>query len=219
MTISGTLEKRVGSDGLLVVLTSDHGVLPLPEWLEARGEARCPVAGGRVGLEGLGFRLLTRLHLGFSPLRWPSSWLLFAGSQVAVDRPLAEARGVRTREVALAAKDHLEKRPGVAHVWTANEIRAGGSDLARLYRNSFDPQRSGDLVVQVAEGCLISRYDSGTTHGSPYLYDRAVPLVFWGAGVEQGALSGSARTVDIAPTLAGALGLPTPSRLDGRPLF
>jgi hypothetical protein len=213
------LEKRVGSDGLLVVLTSDHGVLPLPEWLEARGEALCPVKGGRVGIDGIGLRLLARLHLSFSPLRWPRPWLLFAGGQIAVDGPLAAERRVPSQEVALAAKRYLEEKPGVAHVWTASEIHAGGSELARLYRNSFDPERSGDLVVQVAEGCLISRYDAGTTHGSPYLYDRAVPLVFWGAGVERGTAPGVARTIDIAPTLAAALGLRAPSRLDGRPLF
>ena len=213
------LERRVGRDGLLVVLTADHGVLPLPEWLEDQGRATCPVAGGRIGLKGLGLRLLTRLHLGHGFWRWPRSWLLFAGSQVAVKRPLAEGRGVDPGRVARATESWLERQPGVAAVWSPEEIRAERSETARLYRNSYDPERSGDLFVQVAEGCLISAYDTGTTHGTPYLYDRRVPLLFWGSGIQPGAVAGPARTIDVAPTLAGVLGVPAPPDLDGSPLF
>jgi hypothetical protein len=104
-------------------------------------------------------------------------------------------------------------------VWTPEEIERGEDEFARLYRNSFDPERSGDLVVQLAPTCLISPYDEGTSHGSPYLYDRAIPLIFWGAGIEGSQVAGPARTIDIAPTLAGRLKIPAAPGLDGRPLF
>ena len=90
--------------------------------------------------------------------------------------------------------------------------------MARLYRNSFDPERSGDMLLQLAEGCLAAFGDYGTSHGSPYAYDRDVPLVFMGAGIEAGQVSGRAVTVDLAPTLADWLGLEAPSGLDGRVL-
>jgi arylsulfatase A-like enzyme len=72
--------------------------------------------------------------------------------------------------------------------------------------------------VQPARGCLISPYDTGTSHGSPYDYDRRVPLVFYGAGVSRGAVPERAATVDLAPTLAALLGVPAPPDLDGRVL-
>jgi arylsulfatase A-like enzyme len=65
----------------------------------------------------------------------------------------------------------------------------------------------------------MSGYSTGTTHGSPYLYDRAVPIVFWGAGVAPGRSEEPAFTVDIAPTLARRLGVAAPADLDGRALF
>jgi arylsulfatase A-like enzyme len=77
---------------------------------------------------------------------------------------------------------------------------------------------SGDLVLEVAEGCLVSDFDSGTTHGSPYLYDRRVPVLFRGPGVEPGRVPGRAATIDIAPTLAKRIGVRAPDDLDGRPL-
>jgi len=214
------LELELGPGAVLVVLTSDHGVLPLPEWLERTGGSRCPVKGGRTGLKGLGLRLLAKLHWEFSPLfSMPRPWVIFAGSQVGVDRSLARRHGVAVSEVAAATRRILEAEPAIAKVWTPEEIETGGDEFARLYRNSFDPERSGDLVVQLEPTCIVSPFDEGTTHGSPYLYDRAIPLIFWGAGIEGGRVPGPARTVDIAPTLARHLGIAPPPGLDGRPLF
>ena len=76
-----------------------------------------------------------------------------------------------------------------------------------------------DSVCIKDQAGLISPYDEGTSHGTPYLYDRAIPLIFWGAGIEAGRVPGSARTVDIAPTLARRLGVAPPPGLDGHPLF
>jgi predicted AlkP superfamily pyrophosphatase or phosphodiesterase len=214
------LELELGPNAVLVVLTSDHGVLPLPEWLERTGGNRCPVKGGRTGLRYLGLQLLAKLHWEFSPLfSIPRPWVIFAGSQVGVDRSLARRHGVAVGEVAAATRRILEAEPAIAKVWTPEQIETGEDEFARLYRNSFDRERSGDLVVQLAPTCLISPFDEGTTHGSPYLYDRAIPLIFWGAGIEGGRVPGPARTVDIAPTLARRLGIAPPSVLDGHPLF
>jgi predicted AlkP superfamily pyrophosphatase or phosphodiesterase len=201
-----------------VALTADHGVLPLPEWLERSGQATCPAPGGRTSALRVGADLLVRLWWRHGPwLAWPRAWVRFAGSQGRVDRALAARRGLAPEAVAAEAKAVLEAWPAVARVWTAAEIAAGGGETAELYRRSFVPDRSGDFVVQPARGCLISYHDTGTTHGSPWEYDRRVPLVLFGAGVAPGA-AGRAATVDLAPTLAALLGVPAPPDLDGRPL-
>jgi arylsulfatase A-like enzyme len=61
-------------------------------------------------------------------------------------------------------------------------------------------------------------YETGSTHGSPYWYDRHVPLIFYGAGVEAGETAEPVLTVDVAPTLARMIGIAVPEGLDGRPL-
>lgn len=213
------LEERLGKAALRVVLTSDHGVLPLPEHLAAQGALDCPVEGGRSGALWLGARLLWGLHWELSPLSLPARWLRFAGSHARVPRELAEERGVPLERAVAAAERRLEAFPEVAEAWTAEETRTREDETAELYRNSFDAERSGDLVVQLAQHCIVSRRDDGTTHGTPYLYDRAVPLVFLGPGAERAAVPGRAAPVDVAPTLARWLGLALPEGLDGRPLF
>lgn len=212
------LEARTGG-ALLVALTADHGVLPLPEWETSQGVEKCPVPSGRVGLRELGFRVLARMwwELG-PPFGRPRAWLQFANSQVRIDRALAEAQGIPLEAAVAAAKRALERAPAIAHAWTEAELATAQGPMAALYRHSFVPGRSGDLVVQVAEGCLLTAYDTGTSHGSPYDYDRRVPILFRGPGVEPGSVAGHAATVDIGPSLATALGLPIPEGLDGRPL-
>jgi len=54
-----------------------------------------------------------------------------------------------------------------------------------------------------------------STHGSPYNYDRHVPLVFMGAGVPHGESQEMARTIDVAPTLASLGDIPAPKDVDG----
>ena len=138
--------------------------------------------------------------------------------RLTANRRRAAAAAVSVAEVVAAAQYFLAGQAGVAGAWTAQEISevAGPPGLRALYRNSFDPERGGDLAIQPARGCFLTKHPRGTGHGSPYLYDRRVPLVFFGGGVEPGVVTGPAATVDIAPTLAARLGVPAPDGLDGR---
>jgi len=53
------------------------------------------------------------------------------------------------------------------------------------------------------------------THGSPWDYDRRVPILFWWPGVTPETRTTPIETVDIAPTLAAAAGVQTP-KVDGK---
>lgn len=215
------VDREIGPGRTLVVLTSDHGVMPLPEWLEAIGASECPVPGGRVDARRLLLDLDRALHRELDPPGAPDGrWLAVAGYRFTVNRRRAAALGVPVDRVVEAARRWLEAVPVVQRVWTPEEIaaRSDREPLARLYRNSFDPERGGDFEVQVLPTCLLSPFPFGTSHGTPWAYDREVPLVFHGSGVESGIVRGRARPVDVAPTLAELLAIPVPPGLDGRPL-
>jgi len=224
------MEAIVGEGRLLVVLTGDHGVAELPEWVESVGAGACPVAGGRPDLAALDRALEAAVRAELGVEAAPSGeadsspdearWLLRASHELTVNRALARRHEVPVARVVAAAEAFLEAEPGVTRVWTAAEIERGEGPepFATLYRNSHDPERSGDLVVQTDPTCVFSRYPSGTSHGTPHLYDRAVPVVFHGAGIGGGVVRARAAPVDIGPTLADWLDVEAPDGLDGRVL-
>ena len=87
-------------------------------------------------------------------------------------------------------------------------------------RASFHPQRSGDAVILLDRAIVpIPKPGPGytATHGSPWDYDRRVPILFWRKGMTGFEQPSPVETVDIAPTLAALVGLQVPaSEFDGR---
>jgi arylsulfatase A-like enzyme len=210
------LEARVGHGRIVLALSSDHGVLPIPEWLSETDRSRCPVQPARIELSTL--RQELHRHLRRELGHWyarPRRWLLHAGLQLTVDRANAAAAGVEVDRVIAVAEAWLEARPEIVAAWTAAEQAASADPMAQRYRRSHDPALSGDLALQPAADCLVSLYPAGTSHGAPYDYDIEVPIVLWGAGVAPGRDERAAGTVDVAPTLARLLGIAAPDDLDG----
>lgn len=96
--------------------------------------------------------------------------------------------------------------------------------ITQLQRNGFFEGRHRDVLGVVGlegyrpERSLVAR-TTVASHGSPWHYDRWVPLIFYGTGVEPGIHTERAATVDLAPTLAGLAGIRPPDGLDGRSLI
>ena len=93
--------------------------------------------------------------------------------------------------------------------------------LLQRVRASFDPQRSGDLYVVLKPQHQPDRrgrrgYVAG--HGSPWDYDRRVPIIFWRPGVPPMERLDAIATTDIMPTLAALMRLPVDRTATRRPL-
>lgn len=211
------LDTLLGGD-YVIALTADHGVLPLPEWLEAQSSSRCPVSPGRVTTTGLGLRAYTSLYLRMlRPFANITRLVGFSDVNIYVNEPYAQTLGLDPALVVKTVANYLEGFDYVAEAWTPDELQATRDPIARLYRNSYVPGKSGQIYLQVEPDCLI--YDSaGTSHISPYDYDRRVPMLFFGRDIEAGIRAEAVYSIDIAPTLGRYLQLPLPGTLDGRQL-
>jgi hypothetical protein len=93
---------------------------------------------------------------------------------------------------------------------------AADDPILRASRLSYVPGRSADFIL-VPKPYWMIRGSTGTSHGTPYEYDRRVPVVFYGAGIAPGRYLVPASPADIAPTFA-ALTRITLARTDGRVL-
>ncbi len=149
--------------------------------------------------------------------------LLSAEGDIYVDRDLPAA--TRAKVLAEATRRYAAM-PQVAAAFPRNQIAAQAMPttppetwtLLERARASFDPARSGDLLillkprVTTIENPAVGYVE---THGSPWDYDRRVPILFWRKGMAGFEQPLSVETVDIAPTLAATIGLPVHG-LDGR---
>ena len=141
----------------------------------------------------------------------------FSPGQATVNRQYAQELGITVDAVVASMEAYFEAQPGIAEAWTQAEILNGKSAMTRLYRHSLVPGKSGDLLIEIEEGCLLW-FEEGTTHGSPHRYDRQVPLVFFGKGIAPGQSDAPVHTIDLAPTLAQLLRLKVPTNLEGKAL-
>lgn len=208
----GDFLTRLDSWGLdyAVVLTGDHGGLDIPERLRARG-----IAGAAWVDPALTAQRLGQAVAANGGLKGP---IIAAGGpsgDIYLDPALSAADRIRARNALLAA---YRAHPQVEAVFTREEIARAAvpatapdrwSILERV-RASFDRTRSGDLYVVLKEHIQpiadTSRYVS--THGSPWDYDRRVPVLFWRRGMTPAPRDAVVATTDIMPTLAAMVGLP-----------
>ena len=202
-----------------VVLTSDHGGLDIPERLRAKGVAGAAWIDRALTAERMGQQVAAA-----SNLKGPV--IAFGGpsGDIYVDPALTGADRVRATSALLAA---YRAHPQVEAVFTRDEILrapqpSGPADrwpLIQRVRASFDPARSGDLYVvlkpHIQPIADTSRYVS--THGSPWDYDRRVPVVFWRKGMTPANRAEAVEVADIMPTLAAMIGLALPpGSVDGK---
>jgi alkaline phosphatase len=202
----------------VVVLTADHGGTDLPERNQLRGTADAARIDPALAPSRLGQQLAD--EFGIKP---PVLLAAQPFGDIWLSRDIPESMRAQVLD---AARTKYLSHPQVAAVFTAAELRrmpspTGSPDewtLAERLRASFDPERSGDLLVALKPHITPiadARY-SVATHGSPWNYDRRVPILFYRPGTTGFEHPLPIETVDILPTLAGLIGLPIPpSEIDG----
>ncbi|MAX00886.1 MAG: hypothetical protein CMN72_14850 [Sphingomonas sp.] len=203
----------------VVVLTADHGGNDLPERENMHGIPDAKRVTPSISTKVVGKAVADELGLSENPLN---------GSGVGdiwVDPSLTP--GMRDKVIAAAAKRYRAD-PQVAAAFTRDEIMAtpishGPPEqwsLIERARASYDPQRSGDLLVALKPRItpiIDPTHGSVATHGSIWGYDRRVPILFWRKGMAGYEQPLGVETVDIMPSLAALIDLPlAPGEVDGR---
>jgi hypothetical protein len=67
-------------------------------------------------------------------------------------------------------------------------------------------------------GFLLSSFPTGASHGSPWIYDRAVPLLMAGRWVQPGKHTDECGPKDVAATLSAIWGIMPPTGSIGKAL-
>jgi len=206
-----SLFARRDSTRVILTLTGDHGMSPLPNGLSTV----TPNPGARtVDLEPPFNAMLIQLAaLGVdtNQVALNDGALLvgdtasFVKARVSVD---SLARALATQLRAIAGVNRVDFLTDLVKADTTVDV------IARRWLHMFAPGGTVRFVT------TLDRYNYAAgvryaTHGSPWDQDAWVPVIFWGAAFQPGKYATTAGVVDMAPTLADVLGIRPLEKLDG----
>jgi predicted AlkP superfamily pyrophosphatase or phosphodiesterase len=204
------LDERVGAGRTIVALSADHGVAPTRDQAESAGlrfdgleEPRLLEAMQRALAARAGNRPPPRLY-GDTPTR------------IWFDRQELDRAGLDLEQAAEAAGAGALSIDGVFGYLTAVRSTVDAATRAAYERNRFEG-RSPDLFIVPTPFAIVGE-DAPATHGTPWSYDRRVPLLLAGGPFRARIDPTPCTPADVAPTLAAALHIPPPAGATGRVL-
>ncbi|RLA11706.1 MAG: alkaline phosphatase family protein [Gammaproteobacteria bacterium] len=206
------IDQAVGLKNTLIILSADHGMADMPEYMTELGYAvgrldskeivntANQVGKNKFAIDGV-VRFFFRPYLYLDEEK--ISMAKF--NQVQVERAIATALS-DTEGIAIAVP-----RSGFSSLQA--------SPVVEQIKRNFHPFRSGDIyVAQQPYWFLLESGPIAVMHGSPWRYDTHVPIMFAGAKIKPKTVHRLVHPVDVAPTIAGFLGMTPPSSANGSPL-
>jgi hypothetical protein len=213
------IDRKIGIENTLIVLSADHGQPEAPghlhelgihdaHYFDTDGLDKTPAINALKNRFGIGAELIEAF---FQPY-------------VYLNRELIADKGLDQAEVEAAIAAELVRFDGVATAVSSAALRSASlpdTELNRAILRNFHAERSGDIFVVFEPNVFINDFDGLTvtsTHGSPWRYDTHVPVMFAGFDLEARRVSRAVTPYDIAPTLSGLLGIREPGASVGNPL-
>jgi len=205
------LDNQVGAGNYTVFLTADHAAVHVPAFLESLN-----IPAGyfdkKVFKEKLNNFLLKRYN---------TSDLIehIGGFQIFLNREKVSELNLNLQEVQQNIVDEIINYEYIDRAYAAHALhnKAFIEGIESLLQNGYHQKRSGDVLVSF-NAAVISYGRTGTTHGSGYMYDTHIPLLFYGNGIKQGSTLQKVKITDIAPTISALLGISFPNATTGVPL-
>jgi len=213
------IDKEVGLENTLIVLSADHGQPEVPGYLHEMGIDNAHYFDtGALDKTPAIMALKKQFGLGEELIE------AFYQPYLYLNQDLIRAKGLDQAEVEQAVAAELLKFDGVAYAVSSTALRTDSLPdtlMTRSILRNFHPKRSGDIYLVFEPNVFINDFDGlivASTHGSPWRYDTFVPLIFAGAGLSAATVSRPVTPYDVAPTLAAYLGVKPPSGTIGMPL-
>jgi predicted AlkP superfamily pyrophosphatase or phosphodiesterase len=213
------VDKKVGLENTLIVLSADHGQPEVPGYSHSLGIHSAAYFNPKE-LDKAPAIAVLKQHFGVGEELIEN----FFQPYLYLNHELIQNNGLDQAEVERVFAEELEKFPGIAKAVSSSALRSSAlpdTELMRKILNNYHPRRSGDIYLVFEPYVFINDFDGlivASTHGAPWRYDSFVPVMFAGAGLKPARVSRAVTPYDIAPTLANYLGVKQPSATIGEPL-
>lgn len=205
------LDMNIGVGEYTLFLTSDHGAVEVPSYLQS-----LKIPAGYVNNNERKEKFQTFLNSTFGTTDIVEN---VTNDQIFINYSKVKELGLNLSEVRKVIANEQILYENVAKTYTADVMNSASfnTGIEALLQNGFNQKRSGDVIV-VNDVAHIVYGKTGSTHGSGLNYDTHVPLLFFGKGIKHGETLQRTYITDIAPTISALLGISFPNASIGQPL-
>lgn len=205
------LDKKVGEGEYTLFLTADHAAVHVPSYLKDN-----KIPAGYIDYD----MMLPELN-EFLKYTYGTTDIIknFSNLQFFLDHKIIKNLELNVGEVQETIAKEVLAYSGIDRVYTGEQMWKNQytTGISYILQNGYNQKRSGDVLLVLAPG-TISYPKTGSTHGSPQVYDTHVPLLFYGKGIKAGSTVARTEITDIAPTIAALLGIAFPNGTTGKPI-
>ncbi len=206
------IDKRIGLDNTLIVLSADHGMAEMPEYANELGYEASRLYSDEV----------LAMSREISTTLFGSEKLVkdFFRPYLYLDGDAINEKGLDRNTVATDLAVELAKKPGIGGAIPGGGIELGNpSGATAAVKRNHHPRRSGDIYIfQQPYWFMFDRGPIAGMHGSPWRYDTHVPIIFVGPDINAIAVERLVHPIDVAPTLSALLKLSPPAASEGTAL-
>ena len=208
-----TLDTKVGKGEYTVFLTSDHGAVSVPLFLQS-----VKIPSGYVDSKVYRQKLNVFLFNTYKSIDLVEN---VSNNQIFLNHEKITELSLDLNQVKDEIVNEIINYEDIDRAYTSTTMNtiSFSNGIEILLQNGFNQKRSGDVIVVYKPATISSGYGKkGTSHGSAFNYDTHVPLLFFGKGIKHGSTFTKTRIVDIAPTISALLGISFPNGATGKPL-
>ncbi len=205
------VEQRVGQGKALFVVTSTGHTDP--EDVKDLSKYRVPT--GTFSITKAQLLLNMYLIAVYGPGQYVDTAL---DNELYLNLKLIESRSINLAEMLVRCSDFLIQLSGVRDVYTSQRLALGAwtPGISKL-RNAYNPKCSGDILIQVSPGWVLSNENTHEQSLSRESY-LGFPLFMMGCGVKPEKVYEPVTVDRVAPTLAKAMRIRAPNACSCAPL-
>lgn len=213
------VDKHIGLENTLIVLSADHGGPDAPGHLKQLG-----IDAGYVSISKLNnaaSETVLKKHFGVGKELIKT----YFPPYVYLNHELIKRKGLSAEKVEQVIANELLKIKGVDTAILSSAIRENklaDTMINRAAIRNYNRKRSGDILVLFKPFYFANDFHGemvAANHGGPWTYDTFVPIVFAGLNIKGQRINRNVEPKDIATTLSYLLEIKSPSGSSGIPLI
>ena len=205
-----TLESKLGAEHLLFVVTSTG-------YSDAEGAdyAKYRIPSGTFFINRTG----NLLNMYFGAIWGQGRYVdTCHGSEIFLNHKLLESKRISLTDAGQRAQEFISQLEGVRNVYTALQLLSGNNEQIAKIRNGFNPERNGDILIEVSPGWNLQNENTQENQLSRASYIQ-FPIIFYGANLKAERVKTPVTIDRIAPTITKTIRIRAPNACSAEPLF